>query len=83
MAVLVPGSGGRARIAADDDFEFGIRRIRCEIFVGIYVDTGGMIDGEQSHLIEVDGFFEWLHEAEAESLALPVFASLVILSRRL
>ena len=25
-----------------------------------------MIDGEQLHLVEINGFFQWLHEAEAE-----------------
>ena len=51
VAVLVPGSGRRARVAADHDFEFGIRRVRGEIFVGIDVDRSGMIDGQQPHLI--------------------------------
>ena len=67
VAVLVPGPGGRASIilVAEHDLERRVRRIAGEIFVGIDVDVGGMIDGEQFHLIEIDGFFERLHEAES------------------
>ena len=42
-----------------------------------------MIDRHQPHLIKVDGFFQRLHEAEAESSVVPDFADLVILSRSL
>ena len=52
--------------AGGDDFEFGEWRIAGETFVGEDVVACGMIDREQADLIEIDGFFHRLHEAEAE-----------------
>src|ERR1700726_4187905 len=68
VTVLVPSTGGRARIyfVAEYNLEGGVRRISGEIFVGINVNISGMIDGEQFHLIEINGFFERLHEAETQ-----------------
>ena len=82
MPVLVPRAGWRTRVAAHHNLERRIRRIRREILVGINVDVRGMIDRQQPHLIEVDGLFQRLHEAEAESLR-PAFHPVVILSRSL
>ena len=69
VAVLIPRASRGARITTEHDLERRIRRITGKIFVGINIDIGGMIDGEQSHLIEIDGFFEWLHEAKTEHIA--------------
>src|ERR1022692_1410568 len=66
VAVLIPGARGRTRIAAHHDFEFRIRRVRGEVLVRINVLVGGMIDGQNTDLIEVDSFLQRLHEAEAE-----------------
>ena len=52
--------------AGGDDFEFGERRIAGEALVGEDVVICRVIDREQADLIEVDGFFHRLHEAEAE-----------------
>ena len=65
VPMFIPRTGGRPRVVAGDDLEFGIRRIRSEIFVGIDVDIGRMINGQQANLVEVNGFLERLHEAEA------------------
>ena len=66
VAVLIECSCGRLGIATNYDFEFRIWRVRGKVFVRIDIFIRGMIDGEQAHLIEVDSFFEWLHEAEAQ-----------------
>src|SRR5579862_2643674 len=66
--MLVPHSDGHARRAAQHNFERWIWRVRCEIFVGINVDIRGMIDGQQSHLVEVDRFLERFHETKTENL---------------
>src|SRR5271156_5172774 len=68
VAVLIPRAGGGTRIVliAEHNLERRVRRIAREIFVRIYVDLGGMIDGEQLHLIEINRLFEGLHEAEAQ-----------------
>src|SRR5215831_8275385 len=66
VAVFVPCTGGRTGIAAHDDLELRIRRIRGEVFVRIDVFVSWMIDSQETHLIEVDGFFEGLHEAEGQ-----------------
>src|SRR5258706_7769628 len=67
VAVLTPRARRRTRIAANHHLEFRIRRVRCEIFIGINIEIGGMIDREHAHLIQVNGFLQRLHEAEAES----------------
>jgi hypothetical protein len=41
VAMLVPRAGGRLGVAADDNFELRIRRVRGEIFVGINVTSAG------------------------------------------
>ncbi len=66
VAVLVPRCRRRARIPADHNFERWIRRIAGEIFVGINLELGRMIDRQQLYLIEIHGLFERLHEAETE-----------------
>ena len=66
VAMIVPNTGWRLGTLADHYFEGWIWRVRREVFVGIDIDVRGMIDGEQPHLVEVDGFFQRLHEAEAE-----------------
>ena len=48
------------------NFERRIRRIAGEIFVGKDLDAGGMIHRQKFHLVEVNGFFERLHETEAK-----------------
>src|ERR1700688_4804552 len=66
--MLVPCTGGRTRIftIADHTFEWRVWRIAGEIFIGININIGGMIDGQQLDLIEINRFFERLHEAEAQ-----------------
>ena len=59
--------------AGGDDFEFGERRIAGEALIGEDVVVGRMIDREQADLIEVDGFFHRLHEAETEEAVLRRF----------
>src|ERR1022692_3183968 len=66
VAMLVPSTGGRTRGAAEHNLERRVRRIAGEIFIGINVKVGGMIDGEQLHLVEVNGLFQRLHEAETQ-----------------
>ena len=66
VAVLIVRRCGRARVPAGDHFEWRIRRIAGEVFVGINVEVRRMIDRDELHLIEIHGFFERLHEAEAE-----------------
>ena len=66
VAVIVPRSRGRTGIAAVDNLEWRIRRVAGEIFVGINVDRSRMIDRQQFYLIEINSFFQRLHEAEAE-----------------
>ena len=68
------------RRAGGDDFEFWEWRIADEALVGEDVVIGRMIDREQADLIEVDGFFHRLHEAEAEQA---VFRGLERCARRL
>ena len=48
VAVLVPRTSRRTRlvIVAEHNLERRVRRVAAEIFVGIDVDIGGMIDGE-------------------------------------
>ena len=67
MSMLVPRPGRRPRVTADHHFERRIWRIRREVFVRIYVDVGRMIYREQSYLIEIDGFFQGLHETKTEN----------------
>ena len=68
VAVLVPRSRGRMRVfaLAHHHLELRIRRVRGEILVGINFEIRGMIDRHHAHLIEVNGFLQRLHEAEAE-----------------
>src|SRR5882762_2930037 len=66
VALIVPSGGGRARVAAGDHPKFWERRCADESLVGIDLELGGMIDGQQPNLIEVHGFFHRLHESEAE-----------------
>ena len=66
VPVLVPRSSGRAGIATEDNFERRIGRIAGEILVGEYVDSAGMVHGQQLHLVEIDGLFQRLHEPETE-----------------
>jgi len=58
-----PGTGGRraSLLLLNTTFEWRVRRIAREIFVGINADPG-MIDGEQLHLVEVHRIFQRLHE---------------------
>ncbi len=46
MPMLVPRAGGRTRVPAEHNLERRVRRIAGEIFVGINVNIGRMIDGE-------------------------------------
>src|SRR5579862_8047303 len=66
VPMFVPSASWRLGIAAQHNSEFRIRRVRREIFIGINTEAGWMIHREQSHLIEVNGFFQRLHEAKAE-----------------
>src|ERR1700751_1550249 len=66
MSVLIPCAGGGARVASKNNFEGRIGRIAGEILVGENVEFGRMIDGQKSDLIEINNFFERLHEPEAE-----------------
>src|ERR1700679_1222384 len=68
VAVLLPGTGGRAGIVliAEHNLERRVRWIAGEIFVGIDIEIGGMIDREQLDLIEVDRFFERFHKTKAQ-----------------
>src|SRR5215472_3299920 len=66
VAVFVPGSRRGTGIAAHDDLELRIGRIRGEVLVRIDVLVRRMIDRQETDLIEVDGFFERLHEAETQ-----------------
>src|SRR5207248_4263633 len=76
MPVLVPCASGRARIAAENDFEFGKRRIAGEIFVGEYIESSGMIHRQQIHFVEIYDFLQRLHKAEAED-RVPHFSSIL------
>src|ERR1700691_1202150 len=66
VAVLVPRTRRRARIAAHDYFEFWIRRVRREIFVRINVRLFRMIDREKSYLIEINRLLQWFHETKTK-----------------
>src|SRR5713226_2105474 len=54
------------RAAARDDAEFRKGRRAREALVGIDIDYSGMIDGQEAHLIEIDGLLHRLHEAETQ-----------------
>ena len=64
--MIVPGADWRAGIATGDDAKFGKWRSADEALVGIYFVRGGMIDGQQADLVEIDGFFHGFEETEAE-----------------
>ena len=66
MSAIVPGADWRTGIATGDDAKFGKWRSADEALVGIYFVGGGMIDGQQADLVEVNGFFHGFEEAEAE-----------------
>ena len=66
VAMIVPGASWRTRVAREHYFERRIRRIAGEVFVGIDLDIGRMIDSDQLHLVEINRLFERLHETEAE-----------------
>ena len=66
VAMLIVSRRRRTRALADDHFEWRIRRIAREIFVGINLKIRRVIDGNDLHLIQVHSFFERLHKAEAE-----------------
>ena len=66
VTMLVPRARRRTGIAAVDNFERRIRRVAGEIFVGENIDSGRMVHGQQLHLIEIDRFFQRLHETETE-----------------
>jgi hypothetical protein len=53
MAVLVPRPRGRTRTPAKYNLKRWIRRIAGEIFVGIDVNIGRMIDREQLYLVQI------------------------------
>src|SRR5258708_31263068 len=57
VAVLVPRANRRLGVVAHDPLEWRIWRIRGEVFIGINVDTGGMIGRPQGELIRIEGFF--------------------------
>ncbi len=64
--MIVPRAHGWMRVAAGDNAKFGKWRRADESLVRINIVDGRMIDGQQANLIEVNGFFHRLHEAEAE-----------------
>src|SRR5215467_714434 len=66
VTVVVPRPERRLRVAAENYFERRIRRIARKIFVGVNVDSRGMIYREQTYSVEIHRFLERLHEAEAE-----------------
>ena len=66
VAAIIPGARRRTRVLAGDDAKFRERRIAGETLVGKYVVGGRMVDGQQAHLIEIDGFFHRFHESETE-----------------
>src|SRR5580692_1287978 len=66
VAVLVVCRGWRTRIPADHNFKRRIRRVAGEVFVGINVEVGRMIYGNDFDLIQIHGFFKRFHEAKAE-----------------
>ena len=67
VAFVVPGAGGRLRVAAGDDLEFRIGRIACGLFGGINVFVGRMIDGHKLDGVDVDDLFHGFHEEEREN----------------
>src|ERR1017187_7774221 len=66
VAVLIPRPGRRTRIAAEHNLERRIRWVAGEIFIRINVEIGGVINGEEFHLIEVHRFFQRLHETKTQ-----------------
>src|ERR1700688_44328 len=54
------------RATRDDDAEFGKWGSADESLVGIHFVRCGMVDGEEPHLVEINGFFHGLHETETE-----------------
>src|SRR5258706_4264783 len=54
VAVLIPRARRRTRIAANHHLEFRIRRVRCEIFIGINIEIGGMIEPAHAPPIPVN-----------------------------
>src|SRR5215469_15278985 len=75
VAVFVPGRGRGTGVAAHDDLELRIWRIGGEVLVRIDVFLRWMIDRQETDLIEVDGFFERLHEAETQKAGFRLWAS--------
>src|SRR5215467_6199627 len=56
---------------AGDDFEFRKRRIAGEVLVGKDLQILRMVDGQKAHLVDVNDFFERLHETKTqETMAL-------------
>src|SRR3984957_20123660 len=66
VPVFIPGTDWWMRIAAHHNFECRVRRGRREKLVRIYVEVRRMVDGQQSHPVEVDSFFERFHEAKTQ-----------------
>src|ERR1700719_1022705 len=66
MTVVVPRADRRVGVAGGDYAEFGKWRSADETLVGIYLVGRGMVDGEKTDLVEINGFFHGLHESEAE-----------------
>src|ERR1700719_1848407 len=66
MTVVVPRADRRVGVAGGDYAEFGKWRSADETLVGIYLVGRGMVDGEKTDLVEINGFFHGLHETETE-----------------
>src|ERR1700731_3245854 len=66
MTVVVPRADRRLGVAGGDDAEFGKWGSADETLVGIYLVGRGMVDGEKTDLVEINGFFHGLHETETE-----------------
>src|SRR5580704_9081411 len=66
VPMLVPCASRRAGIATVNNFEWWIGWSAGEILIGEYVDGAGMVHRQQFHLIEIDSFFQRLHETETE-----------------
>src|ERR1700682_5010849 len=64
--MVVPCADWRMRVARRDHAEFRKWRSADETLVRIYFVGRGMIDGQQTHLVQINGLFHGLHESETK-----------------
>src|SRR5579864_517345 len=66
-ATIIPRSERPMRRTSRNDFESWKRRIHREMAVGIDFHTGRMIDGEETHLIEIIKFLLGFNQTKFEA----------------